>query len=500
MPKLGSSGKVHVTIITRGSKRKDGYRMVQEVHKVYDPAIQNNRVIKSKTLGYLPPDVDDVSMVVPKPPSTQAQKSDDQPQGTEGRDQSTVPTPEQPQSLEQATAQSMATNAAVVQDTRMPGLVKYPLDLVLLVIVLAGLAGFTSCRQIAEYWKLHRLGLSVWFDHFPDRDISHDTVRNVIKILGKGDVNQLIKQFTAPLVEMFKQRVVALDGQAVRAASSEEHKKHSRYVLNVYDTDNELCLQQVLIEEKKNEITEAINVVKSLDLNGAVVTCDAMNTQRKFAQFLIEKKRCDYCFAVKCNHEELHTHVKGWFETRQGQEEAKCHFREENGHGRFEEREIRVLPASLMKTYTQDILDKWVGLEDGCLVMARTKRTFKDDPTKDSDEVRYFITSLNFDRAHIAPTLARVIRRHWMVENSLHWVLDVTFGQDRTQCRNGDFLAGKTALNKLIFNLMSKVQSIEEEKTGRQAPHKPSIKVRLSTPKAAMSVLSEFIESWDSMK
>ena len=75
--------------------------------------------------------------------------------------------------------------------------------LFLLVIVLAGLGGFLSCRQIAEYWKLHRPVFKAWFADFPDQDISHDTVRNVIRILGKGDVNKLIEQYTIPLLAKY---------------------------------------------------------------------------------------------------------------------------------------------------------------------------------------------------------------------------------------------------------------------------------------------------------
>ena len=107
-------------------------------------------------------------------------------------------------------------------------------------------------------------------------------------------------------------------------------------------------------------------------------------------------------------------------------------------------------------------------------MMARTRRLFPNDPKKNMDEVRYFITSLHFDREYIGETMARIIRRHWMIENGLHWVLDVTYQQDRTQCRNADFLAGRTALNKVIFNLTSKAQSVEEVETGEQATYKPT--------------------------
>lgn len=76
-----------------------------------------------------------------------------------------------------------------------------------------------------------------------------------------------------------------------------------------------MCLQQVLIEEKENEITQAVNIVTSMDLSGAIFTCDAMNTQKKLAEFLLYEKHCDYCFAVKGNHKELHSQVCGWFKT-----------------------------------------------------------------------------------------------------------------------------------------------------------------------------------------
>ena len=463
MPKLGSAGTIHVSIVKR--KRKDGSLYVQEVKSQYDPKTKNSRVISSKTLGILPPGETDISKVVP---------SDNRPFVVAKRQ-----------------AQAMADKTSTIADNRKQLQVVYPLDIVMVVILLAGLAGYSSCRQVAEYWNLHRSVFAHWFPHFPDRPISDDTVRSVIKIVGRTNVNDFIEHFTAPLLETFKLRVLAMDGQAVRAASSQEHPLHSRYVLNMYDTDNELCVQQVLIEEKQNEITQAVNLVKSMDLRGAVVTCDALNTQRKLAQFLINTKHCDYCFAVKANQKELFTQVAGWFKTARGQVMAKSVFSEDDGHGRLEERETYVLPAALMKEFHQDVLDKWEGLEDGSIIMARTKRTFANEPEKNSDQTRYFITSLQFDREYIAETMARVIRRHWMVENGLHWTLDVTFGQDRTQCRNADFLAGRTAINKVILNLMSKAQSEKEVETGRQAAYKPSMKVRFSDPNAAMKLLAK---------
>ena len=235
MPKLGSEGKIHVSIVKR--KRPDGSRYVQEVRSVYDSKTKNSKTLSSKTLGILPPGETDLNKLIP---------SDNRPFMAVKR---------------QVTQMSDAKN--VVQDTRKQHLVVFPLEIIMVVILLAGLAGFTSCRQVAEYWHLHRSVFRHWFPNLPDQDISHDTVRNAIKIVGRSNVNDFIEHFTTPLMEQFKLRVMALDGQAVRAASSTEHPAHSRYVLNLFDTDNELCVQQVLIEEKQNEITQAINIVVS---------------------------------------------------------------------------------------------------------------------------------------------------------------------------------------------------------------------------------------------
>lgn len=363
-------------------------------------------------------------------------------------------------------------------------MIQYPLDLVLLVIVLSNLAGYSSDYQVAQYWKANRKIFERWFEDFPHQDISHDTVRRLVKVLGRNNAKDLIERFTRPLLEQYSTRVVAIDGQAVRAAIT---SKQSRYVLNVYDAENEVCLQQKLIGEKNNEITEAVNVLEGLDLTGAVITCDALNTQTKLARAVIEDKHADYCFALKENQDHLYKEVQGWFKTRK-RFEAKCSIEENIGHGRQEKREIAVLPAQLLQKLNAELLGKWAGLEDGCIVQAKTKRSL--DTGAESEDVRYYITSLNYDKRYIAQVLARIIRRHWSIENNLHWVLDVVFRQDEMQCRNSDYLTGRTLINKVVLNLMSKLQIAEEKTTGKASVSKPAMKAMLSAPEQTIALLA----------
>lgn len=444
--------KTHTSIVRR--KRPDGTYYVQRITSVYNPKIQNNSVIKSETLGILPAGETDLSKLEP---ITKKKKK--------------------------AASTVRDVNTGLL-DPRVPYLIQYPLDLVLLVIVLSNLAGYSSDYQVAQYWKANRKIFERWFEDFPHQDISHDTVRRLVKVLGRNNAKDLIERFTRPLLEQYSTRVVAIDGQAVRAAIT---SKQSRYVLNVYDAENEVCLQQKLIGEKNNEITEAVNVLEGLDLTGAVITCDALNTQTKLARAVIEDKHADYCFALKENQDHLYKEVQGWFKTRK-RFEAKCSIEENIGHGRQEKREIAVLPAQLLQKLNAELLGKWAGLEDGCIVQAKTKRSL--DTGAESEDVRYYITSLNYDKRYIAQVLARIIRRHWSIENNLHWVLDVVFRQDEMQCRNSDYLTGRTLINKVVLNLMSKLQIAEEKTTGKASVSKPAMKAMLSAPEQTIALLT----------
>ena len=358
-------------------------------------------------------------------------------------------------------------------DPRAQERVIYPLDVALFVIVLAACAGKTTNYSIAEFWKCQRPILEKWIPDFPARDISHDTVRRLIALLGTENAQDLISRFTNPLVVEMSQRVIALDGQAVRAASAQANT--GRYALNVLDTDNELCLNQVWINEKENEITRAVEAIELLDLKGAIVTCDALNTQKKLCARVISKG-ADYCMALKQNHKFLYEETEAWFHSEKVSS-AAVYETTDLAHGRIETRVVKVLPSSVLE-FSQDTIKEWAGLEEGCVVMTTTTRTDKKGKRL-SEDTRYFITSLNFEQTYIAERVMRAIRNHWQIENGLHWRLDVTFNQDRTQCSNADYINGRTRLNKIAYNVLSKLQANEEKDTGKVAPTMPTLMTRM---------------------
>lgn len=448
--------KEHVSLVC--SKQKNGWYYVLEVTSVYDPKIKNSRKIRSRLVGKLPPGETDLNKMIPTEPG-------------QGRKKKTIP-----QALTE------------LKDSRNPLYVVYPLDLTLLVVVLAAMAGYTSCYQIAQYWASNRTVLKKYFDDFPDWDISHDTVRRLIKLIGKQQSEQLIRRFTEQLLNLIKHRVVSLDGQSVKASKTLLQPR-GQYVLNVYDSDDQLCLEQRLIGEKENEITQAADLIESLNIEGAVVTCDALNTQTKLIEKIVQKG-ADYCVAVKDNQPSLFEHIKAWFRTEQSSL-LKDNQSIDSGHGRIESRRIQVLPGSLMEEpIYQDILKKWPGLDDGCMIKLTTETVIKNTGEIRYDE-RYYISSLHFDEQYIAQLLLKTIRNHWAIESNLHWVLDVTFNQDRMHCRNADYLAGRTALSKLAYNIISKAQANEEMQTGRKSATKPQWLVKFNNVDFAVECLSK---------
>lgn len=210
----------------------------------------------------------------------------------------------------------------------------------ILVALLSSLSGQTNCVQIADYWSSHRAALETVFEDFPKQDISHDTVWRLLMLIDPEQFQNFYGRLVEPQLHKFTSRIVAVDGQAVKA-SRESTQKAGKYILTFYDTDNGIALWQKLIGKKENEITHAASsMVEGLDLAGCVVTADALNTQEKFASALIQRK-ADYYLAVKQNHKTLFYDIQLSFADRTETRTLEIE-KIELGHGRIETRKISV--------------------------------------------------------------------------------------------------------------------------------------------------------------
>jgi predicted transposase YbfD/YdcC len=247
---------------------------------------------------------------------------------------------------------------------------------------------------------------------------------------------------------------VAIDGKTLRGASEPSKKGPDKkaivHMVSAWASTNNLVLGQRRVDEKSNEITAIPKLLDALELNGTVVTIDAMGCQRAIAEKIVDKK-ADYILAVKENQGHLLEEIKDSFQMLAADAVAE---EIDYGHGRVEQRRCSVIAdLSLIEKAAE-----WASLQ--ALVRIEAERYHKATG-KTETEIRYYITSLAPDAAR----LNRCIRLHWGIENKLHWVLDVGFGEDLDRKRAGYAAQNFSVLNRIALNLL------KQDKTSKRGIH-----------------------------
>jgi len=240
------------------------------------------------------------------------------------------------------------------------------------------------------------------------------------------------------------QGVVAIDGKSVRGAR--EGKKHPLHIVSAWSSQNSMLLGQVRTAEKSNEITAIPELLKLLEIQGCIVTIDAMGCQKAIAKEII-KSGADYVLGLKQNHRHLCLSVATWFDTSLANgfvKQTYSHHLEaadSSSHGRIERREHWVVevPAHLKRAAAP-----WVGLKTVAMVR-RTRQVGDKISTEDS----YYLSSLSLSAG--AKALAKAVRSHWAVENELHWSLDVGFREDDCQVRKDNAPANLACVRRIAL-------------------------------------------------
>ena len=386
------------------------------------------------------------------------------------------------------TASKISKATATVIDPRQNAKSAFPLEIILSVAMLAAFGGITDAVGISLYWERCKQELGILFDNFPEELISHDTINRIFRLINPNHLSSLLEAMVQPLIANNAQRLIHIDGQAVRASKTDQCEG-GRYLFNAYDSENHLLLQHLLIDEKENEISNSTDLLSALDLrSGDIITADAMNTQRSMVEY-VTSKGAGYCLAVKGNHEKLHKEVTYLFASTDDSR-CKTYSNTESGHGRIDERTTKVLPASMLSPRFKQ---EWPALQDGVIVMTRTVTSAKSKRSRNSDETRYFICSIPWKDADCAAITADIIRRHWSIENSLHWVLDNDFRQDRIQASDPNYLSNRVLFNKIALNVLKTAQKYYQNKDGRELSIQ-SLLLLCGTPAAALKVFSDALD------
>jgi predicted transposase YbfD/YdcC len=339
-------------------------------------------------------------------------------------------------------------------DPRQLGKVVYPLDEVLLLCLLAVLGGAETFVDIARFGE-KKLGLLRRFRPFRDGTPSHDHLGDIFATLDAEAFQRCFVAWAAALTGA-PADVIAIDGKTLRRSYQKKGAKAPIHMVSAFAARQRLVLGQVKVAEKSNEIVAIPALLDMMAIEGAIVTIDAMGCQRDIAQKILDKK-ADYILALKGNQGTLREDAELFASEQKanGFKDTKVsrHKTVDGDHGRIETRTITAIHDVAWLQERHD----WPGLRG--IVMIESTREIGEEIER---ETRFYITSLVL----LAYALGPIIRSHWAVENSLHWVMDMIFRDDECRIRTDHAPANFTTLKHMAHNLI------------RKAPGKDSLRLK----------------------
>jgi len=337
-----------------------------------------------------------------------------------------------------------------VTDPRTPGgNFKYPLSEILFLSVAAALCGLRDWTEIAIFGNSQLVWLRKYLP-FANGTPSHDCLGDIFGLINHETFTAAFTRWATSLNVLANGDVVAIDGKTLCGSHDRSNGKAAIHLVSAFAASQGITLAQRKVDDKSNEITAIPELIDALILEGCLVTIDAMGCQHAIVEKITEAK-ADFVIAVKDNQPTLFEQVQQAFANTKPSEEYADH---DAGHGRVESRRCRVV--NNLRWLPQAA--HWPEVK---AVARIDSRRYNKQTGVEETASRFYICSIDSARQ-----IHQAVRSHWSIENQLHWVMDVSFGEDGARKREKQSVENFALVTKTALNLI------------RQHPSKGSVKGR----------------------
>ena len=329
-----------------------------------------------------------------------------------------------------------------VPDHRIDRHKRYSVEEILLLTFCAVIAGCDSWNDIELFGQTKLMYLRGYLP-YNNGIPSDDTLRRFFRALEPDVFESCFINWVRSLQTQLTDTVVAMDGKTSRRTFDENNRP--MHLISAFVSELGLTLGQLATSDKSNEITAIPDLISVLDIAGATLTLDAMGCQTKIAQCIVDKK-ADYVIGLKGNQGNLNEDVRLFFDNKPKKAIFNTSVDVDKGHGRIETRQCSITSDI---AWLRNRHPKWANLNS--IIEIKSQREIRGKVTQ---EKRYYISSLP-DNAEQA---ARAVRQHWGIENNLHWVLDMVFGDDQSRIRKGNAPRNMAIIKKTVLNLLRNIK------------------------------------------
>jgi|tagenome__1003787_1003787.scaffolds.fasta_scaffold20754338_1 predicted transposase YbfD/YdcC len=328
---------------------------------------------------------------------------------------------------------------AGMPDHRHPSYIIHPLPTIIGITIAAVICGAQDWYDVEDYG----IEKKEWLGQFLDVSNgipSHDTFNLFFRMADATELEACFERWVAEVVSLAEGCLISIDGKTLRGSSAGKEPGSFLHMVSAWCSDNHLVLAQQKVDDKSNEITAIPALLELLVVKGCLVTIDAMGCQVKIAEKIVDRQ-ADYLLAVKENQEVLLDDMREAFSCTPAKDSYK---HSQVGHGRVETRITSVITDTDWICNQQD----WKNL---CSLIKVEARRYDKKSGKEQNSERYFISSKKATAAYFH----QAARMHWQIENNLHWMLDVIFGEDDSTKRAGNAAQNFSLINKVALNMIA---------------------------------------------